>query len=98
MADHCPADAPCADRAALAVTGDVRISMEDDHEWWLFAPASFGHGAAILYCPWCGGRLVETVPTRCHGDGCTSSATHGPNGEAIACWGHAGDWPEVPRG
>jgi hypothetical protein len=31
----------------------------------------------------------------CHGDGCTSAANYGPNGEAVACWVHAGDWPMV---
>lgn len=32
----------------------------------------------------------------CHADGCTSTARHGPDGVAVACWSHAGDWPEVP--
>jgi hypothetical protein len=35
-------------------------------------------------------------PTRCRADGCTNTATHGPEREAIVCWGHAGDWPRAP--
>lgn len=34
---------------------------------------------------------------RCGERGCTSSATHGPDGstEPIVCWSHAGNWPEI---
>lgn len=98
MGDHCPADAPCEARANVAETDDAWITPDDEGDWWLSvmlgSPLLVAH---ILYCPWCGGRLVETAPIRCHGnDGrCTSTATHGPDGKAIVCWGHAGDWPEV---
>jgi len=34
--------------------------------------------------------------TKCHADNCTNTATHGPAATAVACWQHAGDWPEVP--
>lgn len=36
-----------------------------------------------------------TERKRCHGDGCRMTATHGPSGEAVACWSHAGDFPCV---
>lgn len=31
----------------------------------------------------------------CSAPRCTSTATHGPDGAAVSCWSHAGDWPEV---
>lgn len=31
----------------------------------------------------------------CQAGGCAQTAKHGPDGEAVACWSHAGDWPEV---
>jgi hypothetical protein len=34
----------------------------------------------------------------CAMERCTSTATHGPAGEAVVCWSHAGEWPEVRRG
>ena len=34
----------------------------------------------------------------CHMEHCTSTATHGPSGEAIVCWSHAGDWPRISNG
>jgi hypothetical protein len=48
-------------------------------------------------CPGCGYRrhLGVRERPRCRHEGCTSSATHGPDGEAIVCWAHAGDWPAV---
>lgn len=36
---------------------------------------------------------TTTAATRCHADGCTLTATHGPAGTPVACWSHAGDWP-----
>lgn len=36
-----------------------------------------------------------TTPKRCHADRCTSTARYGPWGEPVACWIHAGDWPEI---
>jgi hypothetical protein len=41
-------------------------------------------------------RLFDR-PARCRFDNCTSTATHGPAGEAFACWSHAGDWPEIAK-
>lgn len=32
----------------------------------------------------------------CCGDHCTATATHGPGAFPVACWQHAGDWPEIP--
>ena len=32
----------------------------------------------------------------CCGDRCTATATHGPGAFPVACWQHAGDWPEIP--
>ena len=32
---------------------------------------------------------------RCFGDGCTSTATHGPDGIPVACWTHGGDFPAI---
>ena len=34
--------------------------------------------------------------TACCGDHCTATATHGPGAFPVACWQHAGDWPEIP--
>lgn len=41
---------------------------------------------------------VDPPGPMCRLDGCTAIATHGLGTEAIVCWGHAGTWPEVPRG
>lgn len=39
---------------------------------------------------------LEAPAYLCRADRCTNTATHGPpNTEAVACWQHAGDWPEV---
>lgn len=40
-------------------------------------------------------RRAARRRTPCHVERCTSSARYGPDGIAVACWSHAGDWPEV---
>lgn len=91
------------DRIARCFDGPRRLSIV------IVKPGDVAHEHSIVFgslepgdlrAVVASGLLVDDEPPRvvCAIEPCTSTATHGPAGEAVVCWSHAGEWTEVTDG